>query len=564
MKVGMGPGGLLVLGCLGAFALTLLAVAACWAGPEQSVGYWGGLGGSEVGDGISGDLVKTSRDYDIAVDDLGNPHVVWASPTVRTPIATPSSIIRYAFWDGDSWRGLPDADGPTELGVGESCAISILPGGWPVVTFVAWDPVDERAVLRGLFWRGLAWQTILSPELNRLEVGCFRVAVDAQPRLHFVYKVGFRDPEGNLRIYLHYCFFDGQSLQGLAGSDEGEGLAGDCPSVVKNDQFDLALDSRWFPHIVWEIGQQLFYKFWDGSAWQLVQGQDVFPLDYALEPRIVLDAEDHPHVTVIAMNPSDIHDVYYAAWDGSAWKTYPEDNDGYGVVAGRDSFGNASYPDMALDSAGNLNLCWTASSPGRIYFRRWDGTGFGTLAWADVGWGVSPPPPFINPHVDQSYGVPKMALGPTGQIHLIYLATTVIPQPSGPPEQHFNCRVSSFLQEPAPYPLLALETDKCRYDSGATTVTIMLGADNQRDEWANTELFLAAYSVEDEELYQFSLSAPLPPHFYFPLSALFELPIGEGQLFRPSRSSYYLGGQFLDAATGAALGPLQWKNISVR
>ncbi len=557
MRVSMAPVGLLVLSCVGALALTVFSVGPCLAGPEGSVGYWGGLCGSDVPHGLSGRIIQ-NNDYDIAVDQEGRPHVVWESPTQSGPTATPSSIIRYAFWDGDSWRGLPEADGPTEFGIGKNCTISVLPSGWPVVVFCGWDAPTQRTVIRAFFWNGSGWQTIISPELNRVETGAFRVAVDGLSRLHTVYKKFTTDLDGNTHVYLYYCFFDGQSLQGLAGSNQGEGVAGDCPRIVDTSQFDFALDNGAFPHVVWQgEGEQVFYKFWDGGAWEQVDGQDMFPqLDYATQPRIVVDGERHPHITIIGGNITgpDTYTqyMYYATWDGSSWKTYCASS-------------ALPFRDMAVGSAGNLNLCWVAGTPGRIYFRRWDGTGFSTLAWGDVGWGVSQPPPFLGPDANQWYEVPRIAVGPTDEIYVAYMAITNTPVQGSPLRETFgSCRVSSLLQEPAPYPLLVLETDRRRYNPGATTMTIMLGADNQQDQWVDTKLFLAAYRKEDDELFQFSLSLSLPPHFYFPLSEVFELPIGPNELFRPSGSSYFLGAQFLDAATGDALGHLQWKEISIR
>ncbi|HUT02817.1 MAG TPA: hypothetical protein VM163_02870 [bacterium] len=556
MKANTFPICVTLLVCLAVLALMVLSVGLCLAGQEHSAGYWGGLGASDVPDGISGRIIQ-NNDYDIAVGPGGTPHVVWASPLQDGPTATPSSIIKYAFWDGSNWRGLPEADGPTDLGIGEKCSITVLPSGWPVVLFCALDALTSKTVLQVFSWSGSGWQTIFSPELNRVETGAFRVAVDGLSRLHILYIKLITDLDGKTHRYLYYSIFDGESLHGLAGSDEGEGMAGDCENIIDTTRFDLALDNRAFPHVVWQgDAQQVFYKFWDGEAWQQVDGQEIFPeLDFTTQPRIVVDNEGHPHITVIGgiVTGPDTYTEHmcYATWDGSSWKTTHTSS-------------TLPFRDMTTDSAGNLNLCWTPGPVNSIYFRRWDGAGFSTLAWGDVGWGVSPPPPFLGPDAKQWYEASRIAVGPTDEIYVAYMAITNIPVAGTPSYEAFgSCRVSKFMQEPAPYPLLRIETDRYRYDPGATTMTIMLGADNQQDQWVDTKLFLAAYRKEDDELYQFSLPLSLPPHFYFPLSAVFELPIGEAELFRPSGSSYLLGAQFLDATTGDALGPLRWKRITI-
>jgi len=557
MKANTFPICVTLLVCLTILALMALYVGPCLAGPEDSVGYWGGLGGSDEPDGISGRIIQ-NNDYDIAVGPGGTPHVVWASPLQAGPTATPSSIIKYAFWDGDSWRGLPEVDGPTEFGIGENCSITVLPSGWPVVLFCVFDAATSKSVLQVFYWGGSGWQTIFSPELNRVETYAFRVAVDGLSRVHILYMKLIRDVDRKTHRYVYYSIFDGESLQGLAGSDEGEGLSGDCSYMSDNTRFDFALDNRAFPHVVWQSdAEQVFYKFWDGEAWQQVDGQEIFPeLDFADQPRIAVDNEGHPHITVIGGNVTgpDIYTkhMYYATWDGSSWKT-------------THTSGTLPFRDMTTDSAGNLNVCWTHSPQNSIYFRRWDGAAFRTLAWGDVGWGVSPPPPFLGPDANQWYEVPRIAVGPTNEIYVAYMAVTNFPVEGAPLwEVYGSCRVSKFVHEPAPYPLLVLETDRWFYKPDATTVTIMLGADNQQDQWVDTKLFLAAYRKEDDELFQFSLPLSLPPHFYFPLSAVFELPIGEAELLRPSSSSYLLGAQFLDATTGEALGHLQWKDIRIQ
>ena len=49
-----------------------------------------------------------------------------------------------------------------------------------------------------------------------------------------------------------------------------------------------------------------------------------------------------------------------------------------------------------------------------------------------------------------------------------------------------------------------------------------------------------------------------------PVSEVFELPIGELEIFAPSKKAHLIGARFLNAETGDHLGPLHWKMIRIQ
>ncbi|MBN2208821.1 MAG: hypothetical protein JW759_05970, partial [Candidatus Coatesbacteria bacterium] len=70
------------------FVLVIAALSPCLclAQAPRIIGHWSGLGGSDVGDGVTGELFERADSYyyDIGVDTMGRPNLVWAAPTLAT------------------------------------------------------------------------------------------------------------------------------------------------------------------------------------------------------------------------------------------------------------------------------------------------------------------------------------------------------------------------------------------------------------------------------------------------------------------------------------------------
>ncbi|HUT04270.1 MAG TPA: hypothetical protein VM163_10305 [bacterium] len=546
----------------------VLIVAACSAGAclaqgTRIVGHWTGLGESDVGDGVTGELFDSlgTYYYDIGVDSADRPNLVWSAATSGT-VQTTNGVVKFAYWDGDIWRGMENPDGPDSFGPGVSCQLVNLPGGPAVI----YDSAEITAYpeLHYMMWNGTAWQQDLSTAMAQIQAVDYRVRLDGLAKPHFVYL----HYENGVN-YLYYSFWNGTSLEGLGGSDEGEGIDA-VPYIYGFSSFWFALDSRSFPHVVYSGAEGgAFYAFWDGSSWQRVAIKDIFGFS-SPSPRIAIDTQDHPHVTLLDTSQSPC-DIYYVYWDGQQL-VYPN-RDAGGVSQGKAGW-DANGPNIAIDLYGNANICYGMGSA--IYLRYCPSgeAEFFTYGFGDVGWGVLPPPEYKENwgNIDMFSG-PKIAVSEQGQAYVAYVTKFIVPSARGPLKWRPVCRVRAFLPEPASNPLLALDTTKRHYymERGDDAVSLVLGIDNQQDEWADIDLYLAV--SEEQLLYRFSwwcLPLSLPPNFYLPPSTVITVPItpaDQGGIFCPPvggrTDEYVTYAGFFRHGTGEALGPIQWNKLLV-
>jgi len=548
--------------------LSMVCVLASGSFGQQPriVGHWTGLSQSDVGDGVTGELFDYggSYYYDIGLDTMGRPNLVWTAPTLAT--VQTNGVVKFAYWDGAVWRGMVNPQGPDSFGPGHSCQIVNTPSG-PVVVYDAGNPMVVGSDLRYVLWAGTSWQQQLSTAMMQIGSKNYKVRLDGLARPHFIYV--HRENRVN---YLYYSFWDGTSLMGLAGSNEGEGL-GQLESFGSIQNFSLALDSRAFPHIV--VGSTSmsplasFYLFWDGSGWQKVPQEVIFGFN-GLAPRIAVDAGDFPHIAVLDTRQST-QDIYYAYWDGSQFVCPNRDAGGLSHSAYAWAAGEF---DMAVGSYGDANIAYRMGITIYLrYYSRSDAK-FLTYGFGDIGSGILAPPDWqANYTLMEQTLCPKIAISPQGRVYVAYLTKFVTSSVGGVMKWRPVCRVRAFLPQRAPYPLLALDTTKRGYDMnvGDSAVSLVLGTDNQQDEWVDTDFYLAV--SEEQLLYRFSwwcLQLSLPPGFYLAPTAVFTVPITpftEGGIFCPPVGShtdtYVIYAGLFGRGTGDALGPIQWVRIGI-
>jgi len=546
------------------FVISALSACLCLAQAPRIVGHWTGLSQSDVGDGVTGELFTYggSYYYDIGVDTMGRPNLVWAASTLATVQA--NGVVKFAYWDGAIWRGMENPDGPDSLGLGNSCQLVNLPTGPAVIYDSATITVITE--LRYVLWNGTAWQQDLSTATAQIQSREFRVCLDGLGRPHFLY-IHYENPES----YLYYSFWNGTSLEGLGGSDEGEGL-GSMKYSYGVSSISFALDSRAFPHIVYYPGGPgAFYALWDGSAWQRVLLSDIFGFSSS-SPRIAIDAQDHPHITLPGYTSSEWwSDLYYAYWDGQEWVLPNRDAGG---VSQAERAWSPGVSDMAIDLYGNANIAYMMGAAIYLRYCPSGGAEFLSCGFGDIGWGVVPPPEYKADwgQIDMFSG-PEIAVSREGRAYVAYVTKFIVGAPGGLFRWEPVCRVRAFMPEPAPYPLLALDTTKRAYDmsKGDSAVSLVLGVDNQLDEWADTDFYLAVR--EKQKPYRFGwwgMYLPLPPNWYFPPATVITLPITPGSvggIFSPPTGytyDYIIYGGFFTHGTGDALGPIQWNQIWVR
>ncbi|MFC1640671.1 hypothetical protein ACFL2D_01330, partial [Patescibacteria group bacterium] len=222
------------------------------------------------------------------------------------------------------------------------------------------------------------------------------LAFDSAGKPHLAWED--KGPPSGRRVY--YSYWDGEAWQGQAGSNTGKGMSGNISSVNGADA-SIAIDSQDRPHIAW-VGtdtdvKQIYYAYWDGTAWVGVGGSDLSAgmsksENDSFVPSLVLDSSDNPH---IAWSDKSTHtgyrNIYYAYWTGTEWDGLAVSDRGIGV-GGRFSKYNGDEPWLALDSHNRPHIAWHglthSSSETDIYYTYWDGTAWETKG-NRVGNGIS-------------------------------------------------------------------------------------------------------------------------------------------------------------------------------
>jgi hypothetical protein len=165
----------------------------------------------------------------------------------------------------------------------------------------------------------------------------------------------------------------------------------------------LALDSRDFPRIAYwgETGWDLKYAWWNGATWQV---QIVDTTGWCGDmASLALDSQDRPHISYWEGTiPTDVYDLKYAWWDGSAWQIERVDTAGY----------VGTWGCLALDSQDRPCISYFDYGAGTDYklkYARWDGSAW-QLSMVDTtdsigGYGTSLALDSQDrPHISYYYG----------------------------------------------------------------------------------------------------------------------------------------------------------------
>lgn len=194
----------------------------------------------------------------IALDSADNPHLSYASWWFPSP----SSALKYAYWDGSDWQIQwvetgDDIAGYTSLALDSSdhAHISYLGDG----------------VLKYAHWTGSEWLTEIVDTDAMIQAGS-SIALDSAGHPHISYYAHYN---------LNYAYWDGTSWQMHTVESAGSNFM----------TTSLALDSAGRPHISYRTLDKLKYATWDGTSWQtqeLASGgsQSALVLDSAERPRI--------------------------------------------------------------------------------------------------------------------------------------------------------------------------------------------------------------------------------------------------------------------------------------
>jgi Bacterial Ig-like domain len=186
------------------------------------------------------------------------------------------------------------------------------------------------------------------------------------------------DPNGNPLV----VFNEGNSIRVKAWNGSTWNLLGDTPlNVGGNNQHPaIAVDSSGKPSVTWSEFEgtsfNVYVKSWNGTAWTLLGGtfMDVNGNVRAEYPGITVNANGNPTVSWTEGDNGGSKYVYVKTWTGTSWVLL-------GGTFLNVNGGNAETSAVALDSSGKPSVVWTEFVTGiaaYVHLKSWNGSAWTT------------------------------------------------------------------------------------------------------------------------------------------------------------------------------------------
>jgi hypothetical protein len=394
---------------------------------------WHGLGGSDVGQGVSqasGDLCLDPR---IAFDAGGNPLVGWIQSSNLTDL---SGSIRLKHWTGNTWEDGPSPAAQSGNPGCDSMRMACDAHNRLVITWVTLSS-ETGNHLHVSRWEGGHWATLGEPV--SVEGAPWRIV----PRLLNMLLDSHDEP---------WLTWNEQSGPGSALDTTSDGARlihwdgtrwREFTSIRERVPLNaayvpLSLDSLDHPVVAWQasLDTPIETARWTGTEWESL-GSILAPPDtefhragglvvaspemYLVWNQIRPMGPDHPHSTLHVLRRA-----------GQIWEELGDPAQGIstGPSAGVPlhpavgQFTGVSFGSMSLLPNETPVIAWAQGQwidIGHVYVQRWNGQ-----TWVDLGDG-SGQGTGITPHMDNCRR-PHLAVAPTGRVAVVWATE---PRPGG-------------------------------------------------------------------------------------------------------------------------------------
>lgn len=384
---------------------------------------------------------------DLAVDSLGNVHVVWCETTHMEGRGEWEQIY-YTMWDGQSWSEPNDIVPPSFFIHRNGLAIrrtddllmvfrEAVVGGYGI--FLTSAPSEDA-------WLAASWSPprLMSAHLHNYMAD---MAVDSQGNIHLVF-----DDMGDETDDI--CLGGCADIYYRRSTDDGRTWSSPLNllrSTMGSSREQIEIDSSDTIHVTWDEG-------WDrlSGAGDPIYGSYTFSTDggetwapvasvsYPESTNAQLTAGSDGNEGVMLVWRATSRDEIFYQWSsdgGSSWgvpATIP------GLFARPWTIPFDMY-DMATDSAGHIHLVVVGresldeNAPLGVYHLEWDGTSWSTARRI-----------YSNPVLYPEY--PKMAISQGNQLHVVWFTRESLWGFENREVWYSSSQSAAPSQTPVPYP----------------------------------------------------------------------------------------------------------------
>lgn len=268
---------------------------------------------------------------DLALDAHGNPHICF-----------PFRVLKYAHWDGKSWRIQQIATDAAPITF--SCAVGVGPDGTPHVSWYRDQNADNSpythikyAELQNGVWviHTLDFET----QTGKWE----SMIIDSRGNPHLSF-------DAWVKGLLKYAYKDGKDWK--VETVDFRGHTNDAYNLGMGNSIALGRNDK--PVISYEDGHYLKVAHLEGSSWKIDQVDQISTLGswFGYRTSLALDKQGFPHVVY-----DDAGALKHAFWDGKKWHVEIL------ASAGVDGF---RYGSLAIDQENNLYVGYRDPDDGSL------------------------------------------------------------------------------------------------------------------------------------------------------------------------------------------------------
>ncbi len=301
----------------------------------------------------------------MALDDLGQPHLVWRGYDGA------KYRIFYSTNSGSGWAIPRNISTTLAVTDNREPQITLDYGGNPHIVWSGYDGAQWQ-----VYYKTGAGPLVLSSSATSTANSHPQVAVDPDDHPHVTW---YGNDGATDQVY--YSAYDGSSWSSQVKVSNGTPTANQYPRIVA--------DPDGHPHVVWfghnGTSNQVYYSTDTGSGWP-VSPTDLSPATISnADPDIALDFEGNPYVVWYGNDGGTVptERIYYTENRGSGWSTQVSLSDTSTANGG---------PLIYLDAGRNRHVLWYGSDGGtdRVYYSEFIAT-YRVIAEVTSGHGIADP-----------------------------------------------------------------------------------------------------------------------------------------------------------------------------